>query len=107
MEAIATAEAALWVFGAGVLRARLERRVSWTPGAEGAPREGFVVEVCAVEGTIRRDWGFVSGANEACDYDDDDDNEGFGAYHNCVCDVSILRFCGRIVVDEGVFLSLV
>lgn len=49
------AEAAPWVFGAGVLSARLERSVSWTPGADGAPREGLVVEVCAVEGTMRRD----------------------------------------------------
>lgn len=56
VEAIGEAEVALWVFGAGVLRARLERSVSWTPGAEGAPREGFVLEVCAVEGTMRRDW---------------------------------------------------
>lgn len=49
------AVAAEWDFGAGVLRARFERRVSWTPGAEGAPREGLVVEVWAVEGTMRRD----------------------------------------------------
>lgn len=52
------AEAALWVFGAGVLRARFERRVSCTPGAEGAPRDGVVVDVWAVEGTMRRDLGF-------------------------------------------------
>ena len=31
------------VFGAGVLRCRLERRVSWIPGADGAPREAWVV----------------------------------------------------------------
>jgi hypothetical protein len=30
------------VFGAGVLRLRFARRVSWTPGAEGAPRLGWV-----------------------------------------------------------------
>lgn len=52
---MATADAALWVFGAGVLSARLERRVSWTPGAEGAPREAVVLVVWAVVGTMRRD----------------------------------------------------
>jgi len=55
VEVIGEEDEALWVLGAGVLRERFERRVSWTPGAEGAPREGFVVEVCAVVGTMRRD----------------------------------------------------
>ena len=51
-------EGSEWVeldFGAGVLRARLARRVSWTPGAEGAPRLGWVAVGWAAVGTIRRD----------------------------------------------------
>ncbi len=44
------------VFGGGALRRRFERRVSWTPGAEGAPGvEGMEVG-CGAEGTMRRDW---------------------------------------------------
>ena len=39
-----------------------ERRVSWRPGAEGAPLEVVVVEVEWEDGgTRRRDWGGVSG----------------------------------------------
>ena len=51
------------VLGGGALRRRFERRVSWTPGAEGAPRgEGMEVG-CGAEGTMRRVWedGGVSG----------------------------------------------
>ena len=55
-------------WGSGV---REERRVSWRPGAEGAPRESSevdedFVEVLVVdvgweaEGTMRRDWRRVS-----------------------------------------------
>jgi hypothetical protein len=43
-------------FGAGAERFRLWRRVSWTPGAEGAPRVEGVVLVVAVVGVMRRDW---------------------------------------------------
>lgn len=51
------------VEGGGAVRE--ERRVSWRPGAEGAPlevvEEVFVVEVVwAVGGAMRRDWGGVS-----------------------------------------------
>lgn len=42
--------------GAGALRERFERRVSWTPGAEGAPMAGWVVVAGVVVGTMRRDW---------------------------------------------------
>ena len=42
--------------GAGVVRERFERRVSWTPGAEGAPRAGVVLERWPDEGTMRRDY---------------------------------------------------
>lgn len=42
--------------GAGAERFRLWRRVSWTPGAEGAPRVAGVVLVEAVVGVMRRDW---------------------------------------------------
>jgi hypothetical protein len=41
--------------GAGAERLRLWRRVSWTPGAEGAPRVEGVVVVVLLEGTMRRD----------------------------------------------------
>lgn len=43
-------------FGGPGVRARLERRVSWTPGAEGAPREGRVEVGWAEGGAMRRDW---------------------------------------------------
>jgi len=43
-------------FGAGAERLRLWRRVSWTPGAEGAPRTWGVVVVVVVAGTMRRDY---------------------------------------------------
>lgn len=43
------------VFGAGVLRLRLARRVSWTPGAEGAPMLACEWEGLLEEGTMRRD----------------------------------------------------
>jgi hypothetical protein len=46
--------------GAGAERFRLWRRVSWTPGAEGAPRVAAVVLVVAVVGVMRRDLGGVS-----------------------------------------------
>ena len=49
----------MWAFGAGVERERLARRVSWTPGAEGAPRAEVVWVGALVEGTIRRDWGVL------------------------------------------------
>jgi len=39
----------------GVVRERLERMVSWTPGAEGAPREGVVAVAADLVGTMRRD----------------------------------------------------
>lgn len=45
-----------WVFGAGVLRERLARRVSWTPGAEGAPSDGVVDVGCEAAGVMRRAW---------------------------------------------------
>jgi hypothetical protein len=41
--------------GAGEERLRLWRRVSWTPGAEGAPRVEGVVLVEVLAGTMRRD----------------------------------------------------
>ena len=41
--------------GAGEERLRLWRRVSWTPGAEGAPRFAGVEVVVVVAGTMRRD----------------------------------------------------
>lgn len=41
--------------GAGALRFRLWRSVSWTPGAEGAPRVGAVVVEEEAVGTMRRD----------------------------------------------------
>lgn len=53
MEAVEGAPAAL---GAGAERLRLWRRVSWTPGAEGAPRTAGVVFVDEEEGMMRRDW---------------------------------------------------
>ena len=51
----------LWVLGAGVERERLVRRVSWTPGAEGAPSSGSVEWACAAVGTIRRDCVWMIG----------------------------------------------
>ena len=42
--------------GAGAERLRLWRRVSWTPGAEGAPRTWGVVVVVVVAGMMRRDY---------------------------------------------------
>jgi hypothetical protein len=42
-------------FGAGADRFRLWRSVSWTPGAEGAPRTAGVVCVEVVVGMMRRD----------------------------------------------------
>lgn len=42
--------------GAGVDRERFERRVSCTPGAEGAPSCGVVDCGWAAVGTMRRDW---------------------------------------------------
>lgn len=42
--------------GAGAERLRLWRRVSWTPGAEGAPRARGVWWVVLVVGMMRRDW---------------------------------------------------
>lgn len=42
--------------GAGALRLRLWRRVSWTPGAEGAPRTCGVVVVVVLAGMMRRDY---------------------------------------------------
>ena len=40
--------------GAGSARLRFARRVSWTPGAEGAPRKDVSVEVgWALGGTMR------------------------------------------------------
>lgn len=41
--------------GAGALRFRLWRRVSCTPGAEGAPALEGVVVVVLLWGTMRRD----------------------------------------------------
>lgn len=41
---------------AAEVRARRERRVSWTPGAEGAEVSGVVCVGCACGGTKRRDW---------------------------------------------------
>jgi hypothetical protein len=41
--------------GAGAERLRLWRRVSWTPGAEGAPRTAGVLWVDVVVGIMRRD----------------------------------------------------
>ena len=49
-------EGAPVALGAGAERFRLWRRVSWTPGAEGAPRVEGVVVVVLLEGTMRRDW---------------------------------------------------
>ena len=49
-------EGAPEAFGAGAERLRLWRRVSWTPGAEGAPRTWGVVVVVVVAGTMRRDY---------------------------------------------------
>jgi hypothetical protein len=43
--------------GAGAERLRLWRRVSWTPGAEGAPRVEGVVVVVVLVGMMRRDYG--------------------------------------------------
>ena len=53
MEDVEGAPAAL---GAGAERLRLWRRVSWTPGAEGAPREAGVEVVVVLVGMMRRDW---------------------------------------------------
>lgn len=51
--------------GAGAERLRLWRRVSWTPGAEGAPRVAGVVVVVEAAGTMRKDcwrcWRLVDG----------------------------------------------
>jgi hypothetical protein len=47
-------------FGAGAERERLWRRVSWTPGAEGAPRTDGVEVMVVVVGIRRRDWLLVS-----------------------------------------------
>lgn len=44
------------VFGAEGARLRFERRVSWTPGAEGAPRVGTVYVGLLAAGTMRRAW---------------------------------------------------
>lgn len=48
-----------WAVGAGAARLRFVRRVSWTPGAEGAPvkRPWVVVEAWPFWGTMRRDCG--------------------------------------------------
>lgn len=46
--------------GGGACRARLARRVSWMPGAEGAPGAPTAVDLVvegAVGGTMRRDCG--------------------------------------------------
>lgn len=51
----AVGEVDVEAFGAGWLRLRLERRVSCTPGAEGAPSWGVVVEGWEGAGTMRRD----------------------------------------------------
>jgi hypothetical protein len=53
VEAVEGAPVAL---GAGAERFRLWRRVSWTPGAEGAPRLAGVVFVVVLVGMMRRDW---------------------------------------------------
>ena len=42
--------------GAVEVWARRERRVSWTPGAEGADVSSAVCVGCALLGTKRRDW---------------------------------------------------
>lgn len=42
--------------GAGARWWRFERRVSWMPGAEGAPRLGVVLVGLLGAGTMRRDW---------------------------------------------------
>lgn len=42
--------------GAGAERLRLWRRVSWTPGADGAPRVAGVEDVVCAVGTMRRDY---------------------------------------------------
>jgi len=47
------------VEGDGVERERLERRVSWMPGAEGAPRVDDVDLEVLVEGVMRRACGCV------------------------------------------------
>lgn len=47
--------------GAGAVRFRLWRSVSWTPGAEGAPRLLGVVVVVEAVGTMRRDWEVLVG----------------------------------------------
>jgi len=52
LEVVEGAPAAL---GAGAERLRLWRRVSWTPGAEGAPRVEGVVLVVVAAGVMRRD----------------------------------------------------
>lgn len=44
--------------GAGAERLRLWRRVSWTPGADGAPRVAGVEDVVCAVGTMRRDYYF-------------------------------------------------
>lgn len=49
-------EGAPVALGAGAERLRLWRRVSWTPGAEGAPIEAGVVLVLVVVGMMRRDY---------------------------------------------------
>lgn len=43
------------VLGAGVESDRLERSVSWMPGAEGAPRAGWVEDRWEDDGTMRSD----------------------------------------------------
>lgn len=48
------------VEGEGAERERLDRRVSWTPGAEGAPRVGGVDLEVEAEGVMRRACGQVS-----------------------------------------------
>ena len=49
-------EGAPRALGAGAERFRLWRSVSWTPGAEGAPRVAGVVVVVVLAGVMRRDW---------------------------------------------------
>ena len=49
---------------------RRERRVSWTPGAEGAEVSRAVCVECALWGTMRRDWVSVRPCqcvHERCD----------------------------------------
>ena len=44
-----------FAFGAGNVRERFDRRVSWTPGAEGAPGVSVVAAGWADVGTMRSD----------------------------------------------------